>query len=240
MDHYGTESKGRLIIEEVEVVPPWSIYNKGRFLFASDENCYYLGGTKNWIRFAGESKITPEQLDLGSKLKQINAMSIPLRNTSGYFEDGMKVETALEKIVTGQLIQPDAILGKHIFKNTITTDNLKFGTTGTQIGAQSIPYYHPIDKTTTLISDTLDTILNTYPVVINKEIKLTMWDYDATQGLFECSFFYTNLRNEYPVVQCYDEYGSVFIPSKLVLEKHAKRFRLWSPYKMVIYIAIMG
>ena len=54
------------------------------------------------------------------------------------------------------------------------------------------------------------------------------------------SSFFNDLKATYPIIQFYDEFGNMFLPNRVIVEIKNKKIKLWSPYKMIINISIMG
>lgn len=240
MDNYGTTSKGRFIIEEISILPKWSVYDKGRFVFVSDENNYYLGGTQDWIRFNNNGKLKVLQLDVGPKVNQVNAYTIPVRNLSMYFSNADSIEHVLERLATGQYFQSNILINRHYAELSITLDKIKTGLNSNEVGAHAIPFYDPIRKNVITVDEAINNLYDTVPTIINKRVTIDMWDYDSVEGLYVTSFMYVSARTDYPIFQCYDSFGSMFMPSKVLIQPEFNKIKMWSPYKLELYATIMG
>lgn len=241
MEQYGTTQKGKFITEEIDILPEWSVYDKGRLVLVSEDDKYYLGGNRGWIQIGGTSSINLSQLNLGPNYDQINGYKIPITNYSNYFDNNDTVELVLEGLATGKYLKDESIENKHIRRLSIEANSLKLGISDTrEVGAQSIPYQHAMFKKKTTISEVLDDVVTHYPIYIEQLVTGNDWLFETVTGLFEYSFYCKNIHNDYPVIQCYDQYGMGFLPSKLEYNSVNKRIKIYVPYKMVAHIIIIG
>lgn len=241
MNNYGQNQKGKFIIEKVDSLSQWSVYDQGRFVYARDADKYYIGGLTDWVALPlGDRCITARMLDIGVGIHQINAANIPTRDLLKIFTDSSSIEDVLINLATGLDIQPEAINKTHIAKNCIDVSLLDLGITEVELGAHNLPYKDTKHNTTVPISDMIDEIINTYPIVTNILIDTTHWDYDSTTNMFYAVAFFNDLKATYPIIQFYDEFGNMFLPNRVIVEIKNKKIKLWSPYKMIINISIMG
>ena len=241
MNNFGQTQKGKFIIEKVDSLAQWSTYDQGRFVYARDADKYYVGGLTDWVPLPlGDKSITARMLDIGVGLHQINAANIPTRDILKMFTDSSSIEDVLINLAKGLDIQDEVIDSRHIAKNCIGPDLINLGITEAEIGAHNILYNDSKHNVATPVSNMIDEILNTYPIVTNILIDTTHWDYDSTTNMFYAVAFFNDLKATYPIIQFYDEFGNMFLPNRVIVEIKNKKIKLWSPYKMIINISIMG
>lgn len=241
MKSFGSEQKGKFIIQKIDTLPKWSIYDEGRLVYVRDVDKYYIGGLIDWVLLlAGNKVVNALMLDFGKGIRQVNAQAIPVRDLTNIFTDSTSIEHVLINLATGLDLQDECIISRHLSKAIIDITNIKIGNDADQLGSHSIPYKYQNQEVSTTVSDVLNHILSTYPISENKIIETTHWDFDLTNNMFFAVFFYENIRIPYPIVQFYDENGYMFIPNKVIIDIAAKQFKVWVPYKMKINISIMG
>lgn len=240
MKHYGTSHRGNIIVESIDVLPAFCEYDIGRMVFVKDENSLYVGTNTGWDQITGSKFINLNKLNLGTGRDDLNASNILIRNINEYFKGEPTIEDVLNDLHLGIAIKDGVISTRHIANHSITLQKLSLGTTSITIGAQTLPYLHPKTKEKINISSVLDNIITNYPTICNKQIKIQDWDFDSVSGLFCARFNYIKSSTDYPLIQCYDENGYMFTPSRLYHEIGSNKWEIWVPYKMNATLVIVG
>jgi len=55
MRTYGFTGKGKVILQKVDTMPPWTVSDEGRLVYDDTANILYVGGSSGWIATGGGS-----------------------------------------------------------------------------------------------------------------------------------------------------------------------------------------
>lgn len=245
MKMYGSEMMGQFIIEKRQTLPEWSKYDEGRFLYVIDDNKYYIGGLTDWLNLNIGSKIGSDSLDTGSGKLQINASKIPVLTTTIEYNDPTSIQSVLDNLAKGYDIQDSAIIARHLAKKSVTAQSLLTGyNSTTAINSNSIPCKNKIlnydNPPVSTIQDTIDMLIQYCPFIIRQKIQLTAWEYSPSDELYRATINTSPIREKSVLVQCYDSSGSMVLPAKIDYDPSYNRIYVWSPYKLVITVVVVG
>lgn len=246
MKSYGISMEGGFIIQRLQSIPQFSIYDVGRFIYVEDNDSYYIGGLDAWYLLAISSNtIRIDNLDIGNNFNQLNAYTLPATNRLELFSDASNIEKVLENLATGIDIQEDSIRSHHIRKKHIYKDHLllNFGENGINasiLGCKNkiLDRNNPIN---TNVQDMLDDIVDKFPIIIRKTLQLTVWQYSVVEQLYMAKVYYSPIpKDVYPIVQCYDLNGHMILPSKIIINTTTRDIEIWTPYKLIMSVVVVG
>ena len=244
MKVFGMEMVGRFTIEKIPSLPEWSPYDEGRLVYVEDKGSYWMGGITDWIKMPlGEQNIQVNQLDLGTNSNQIHAGIFPVENRFNYFNNANNITVVLENLAQGIDIQDNSIRTRHFADKNIPSTALLTGFIPNAINAQVLPCLDKIDNPLGVrsnIQETLDHILNTTPRIVRKKVQIATWQYNPTEEQYAVDLYYNPIEKDFPAVQCYDEYGHMILPSKIILLPNSRKCTIWVPYKLVLNVVIIG
>lgn len=245
MKSYGLEMVGQITIQTVKTLPDYfQEYDQGRIIYVSDLDRYYLGGLTDWLGLnVGNQKISSVDIAWGTGQYQVNASQIPILDPNDMF-GSENVQTTLVGLATGQELESNCILARHINDRSIEKSHLNLGTTtDTQINASIIPclntLYNPSNPPSSNIQLTLDYIANNVSFIVRKTIDKTGWVYQMTSELYSSDILYNPLKG-YVNIQLYDENDELITPTLIKLFPSASRARIFVPYRLLVNVIITG
>lgn len=246
MKSYGIDMEGGFLIQEIQSLPEFSSYDKGRFVYVIDDDNYYIGGLDDWYLLPiKRNLIKLSDLDRGPNLNQVNALGIPIVNRRELFENELGIEYVLENLATGTDIQNGAILTRHVGNNQIQNTHLLTNFSDEAVNAAALPCLDKVlDReypSNSNIQDTIDNLINNCPLIVRRTLQLTVWEYNIVEELYMARVYYNPIQKDvYPLVQCYDESGNMLIPSKIITNKTSREVEIWTPYKLVMHVVVVG
>lgn len=247
MESYGLVMQGRLIVEQVQSKPKFTSQDIGRMIHVRDDDSYYLGGNNKWIALSTGNKLNSQFLDFGLGDFQINASNIPIVNTLDYFETGCTVNRALETLATGYAIQNNSIFNRSIAPSTIGPEKINWGYETSQISSKNIPIVNNIldsgfVSSNMTLQDAFDNLSTYSPTIIRKTVQLNNWSYNVNGEEYFVTLYTSPIKQNTVLVQCYDNNGQAIIPSRIdsQLTGTNRKITIWSPYKLILYVVIVG
>lgn len=236
---YGQSAKGRFTIEILDTLPGFGEYDIGRFIFVRDVNRCYLGHLTSWYPISGNSFIPLTFLDLGPLSNQINSYNIPLcENSILDVKKFPTIQSALEGLSSGELLNPGCILNEHYSQNSISSDKLKLGVRDNYLGAQCIPYQHAVTKRQVYISDILDDLILFDQQILTINIGINDWAYNPDTQLFHKHIVYN--KSKLPIIQCYTEDNHIFVPDDIYYDSTLSRLVVCLKVKKALKVIILG